>query len=157
MFIFSDNYNFFSKVRVWTQPNYIDYAEFALSITGEIIEAFEEWTGIKYPLEKTGTLCPGNKILIYLIYIEPPSCIPCLPVVPRIFKMRLKSGPRSHLDFFSIFLSRWVDKFVNEYNYITWILPPALMFGLDGTQVLQREYCKCSKQKFHKYIDGYKQ
>ena len=42
------------QVRIWTQPNLIDYVDFALEITGRLLEAYEDWTGIKYALPKLG-------------------------------------------------------------------------------------------------------
>ena len=42
------------QMRIYAQPALIQYAAYANNITATILETFEEWTGIPYPMPKLG-------------------------------------------------------------------------------------------------------
>ena len=41
-------------MRIYAQPSLLKYAEYANSIAPKILDSYEKWTGIAYPLSKLG-------------------------------------------------------------------------------------------------------
>ena len=51
------------QFTLWSRVEYIDSVDFALNISGAIMEAFEQYTNIPFVLPKTGNLIQQLRML----------------------------------------------------------------------------------------------
>ena len=75
-------YVIYIQMRIWARPSFIDNVDFAMSISENILEAFENWTMVPYSLPKMGVLSTQD------------GCVICVTTI-------LKMGVLSVLQLFS--------------------------------------------------------
>ena len=58
------------QFTLWSRAEYIDSVDFALNISGAIMETFEQYTNIPFVLPKTGNLIQKMRMLTWTVHCE---------------------------------------------------------------------------------------